>query len=134
MVRYYMEEMQRKEYSKYRFKRAEECLRSAKLLYEAEDFNGSVNRAYYSIFHAIRSVLALEGVDFSKHSGVISHFRKEYVKTGKFPLEASNIVGDAFMIREDGDYEDLVDINDEQAYKQIENTEKFLQWVKTFLQ
>ena len=42
------------------------------------------NRSYYAIFHAIRSVNALDGFDSSKHSGVISHFNQEYVKTGMF--------------------------------------------------
>ena len=37
-------------------------------------YRSANNRAYYSIFHAIRSVLALDGFDSKKHSGVISEF------------------------------------------------------------
>lgn len=38
------------------------------------------NRAYYSIFHAMRAILALDEVDFKKHSGVIAYFRENYIK------------------------------------------------------
>lgn len=36
------------------------------------------------MFSAIKAILALDKVDFSKHAGVIAYFQKEYVKTGKF--------------------------------------------------
>ena len=70
--------------SKYRFEQAERCLRSAKLLLEDDDYRGAANRSYYSIYNAIRSIFALDGVEFKRHSGNISHFRKEYIQTGVF--------------------------------------------------
>ncbi|MCI9487788.1 MAG: HEPN domain-containing protein [Lachnospiraceae bacterium] len=45
------------------------------------DFKGAANRSHYAIFHCMRSVPALEGVDFSKHSGVSAYFCKQYIKT-----------------------------------------------------
>jgi uncharacterized protein (UPF0332 family) len=33
----------------------------------------------------MRAVQALDGFDSKKHSGVISAFRKDYIKTGIFP-------------------------------------------------
>ena len=65
-----------------RIKQAKQCLASAKLLADNDDYRGAANRSYYAIFHAMRSVLALDGKDFAKHAGVISCFRKDYVKTG----------------------------------------------------
>jgi uncharacterized protein (UPF0332 family) len=50
--------------SNYRLEKAQQCCDSAKILYEAGDYKGAANRNYYCVFHAIRSVLALEGVDF----------------------------------------------------------------------
>ena len=70
--------------SAHRFKRAKEELQTAKLLLRNASFRSSINRSYYSIFHVIRAVNALGGFDSSKHSGVISHFNQEYVKTGLF--------------------------------------------------
>ena len=52
------------ELSKYRFETARSDLKVAKMLFEAKEFRSSVNRSYYSIFHALRSVLALDGFQF----------------------------------------------------------------------
>lgn len=48
-------------------------------MYEAGRYKNALNRAYYSIFHAMRAVNALDGFDISKHSGVIAHFNQNYV-------------------------------------------------------
>lgn len=85
-----------KELSDYRLEQAERCIRSAKILASDSDYKGAAKRSYYAIFHCMRSVLALEGVDFSKHSGVSAYFRKQYVKTGIFDVELSDIIGEAF--------------------------------------
>ena len=60
------------EISKVRFDHAKECLRDAKLLLAGESYRSAANRAYYAIFHAMRTVLALDGVDMKHHSGIIS--------------------------------------------------------------
>ena len=61
-------------------------------MYEAGRYKNALNRAYYSIFHGMRAVNALDGFDSSKHSGVIAHFNQNYVKEGIFPKETSKII------------------------------------------
>lgn len=73
----------------------------------------------------MRSVLALQGVDFSKHSGVSAYFRKQYIKTGIFNAELSEIIKEAFDIRSDSDYDDYYILSKEDVEEQIENAEKF---------
>jgi len=68
--------------AKYRLEHASQCLKAANTLLEIEDFKGAANRSYYAIFHAMRAIFALDGLDFKKHSGLISEFRKRYVKSG----------------------------------------------------
>lgn len=75
----------------------------------------------YAIFHAMRSVLALEQIDFSKHSGVSAYFRKEYIKTGIFDIELSDIIKEDFDVRSDSDYDDYFVISKEEVKQQIEN-------------
>lgn len=69
----------------HRLEQAKRELEDAKLLYNNKSYLSANNRAYYSIFHAIRAVLALEPVDFKKHKDVIAYFNKNYVSTEKFP-------------------------------------------------
>ena len=58
--------------SKYRFESSQEALSDARLMFENGRYKNALNRAYYSIFHAMRAVNSLEGFDSSKHSGVIA--------------------------------------------------------------
>ena len=93
--------------SKYRLQSAMEDLSSAKLLYEAKQFKSSINRSYYTIFHCLRAVLALDGFDSSKHSGIISNFNANYVKTGIFDKAISKNIDTAYRLREKADYVDF---------------------------
>ena len=65
--------------SRYRLEQAEEFLNSAVKNVNMNEYKTANNRAYYSIFHAMRAVLALDEVDFKKHSGVIAYFREHYI-------------------------------------------------------
>ena len=76
----------------YRLDRAKEMIQDARQLSAAGSFKSGNNRAYYAIFHAMRAVLALEEVDFKKHSGVIQFFQREYIKTGIFDKSYSKII------------------------------------------
>ena len=120
--------------SAHRFKRAKEELQTAELLLRNANFRSSINRSYYSIFHAIRAVNALDGFDSSKHSGVISHFNQEYVKAGVFGKESSKIIRNASELREQADYEDFYEASQEDAADVFEQASKFISVVETYLQ
>ena len=101
---------------------------------EFDDYKGAANRSYYAIFHAMRSVLALEKKDFSKHSGVSAYFRKEYIKTGIFDVELSDIITEAFVVRSDSDYDDYYQISKADVLEQINNAEKFSNIIEQYLE
>ena len=93
--------------SRYRFRKSEEMLASAKRDMEAADYASANNRAYYAIFHAMRAVLALDGEDFKKHSAVIARFTLNYLKPNTLPREYSRLISNASLIRNRSDYEDF---------------------------
>ena len=93
--------------SKYQFETARSNLNAAKLMLDSHDYKSSINRSYYSIFHALRAVLALDCFDSSKHSGVIACFNERSVKTGVFCKEISKIIRRARLMRENADYQDF---------------------------
>jgi uncharacterized protein (UPF0332 family) len=76
----------------FRLYQAKECLQSAEREFAADSFKAAANRSYYCIFHSMRAVLALERFDSRKHSGIMSAFRKDYIRNGIFPPEFSKIV------------------------------------------
>ena len=116
-----------------RMEQAEQCLESAKLLLEADDIKGAANRSYYGIFHAIRAVLALEGKDFAKHSGIISFFRQNYIKTGILDVSLSDIITDAFQVRTECDYNDYYIISKAEVEEQVQNAERFIKTISDYL-
>ena len=118
---------------RYRLSKAEEYLNDAKKTLDLEMYDTAANRSYYAIFHAVRALLALDGKDFKKHSGVISCFQKDYIKTGIFDKELSNIVKSAFSLRTESDYEDFFIISREDVIKQVFEAEKFYGEIERYI-
>jgi len=117
----------------FRLYQAKECLQSAEREFAADSFKAAANRSYYCIFHSMRAVLALERFDSRKHSGIMSAFRKDYIRNGIFPAEFSKIVGDAFEIRNDSDYEDFFIVPKASVAAQLENAKTFLAAVEKYI-
>ena len=124
---------EKKNLSNVRYLHAEECLQAAQLLLDAENYKSAANRSYYAIFHAMRSVLAFDGIDMKHHSGIISEFRRLYIKTGIFSTQLSAIISVLFSIRQDSDYDDFFVISKAEVMEQIINAKTFLQEIKKYL-
>ena len=119
--------------AKYRLEQSRENLEEAEALFNINKFKGANNRAYYSIFHAIKAILTLEQTDFKKHSSVIAYFNKEYISKKIFPRELGKRVSEARFFREKSDYVDFYIFTKEECQMQIEtakimieNAEKYI--------
>ena len=120
----------REDLAKYRLEMADEHMKSAKALLDIGSYKDSIGRSYFAMFSAVRALLALDAVDFSKHSGVISYFQKEYIKTGKMEVKYSKSLSQAFQIRNNADYQDFFVVSRRDAEEQFERAEEFLNAVK----
>ncbi len=121
------------ELSKYRFECSIEALEYAKIMFKNGRYKNILNRAYYSVFHALRAVNVLDGFDSSKHSGVIAHFNKNYVKTEIFDKELSKIIKLASEKREEADYLDFFVASKEEAKNQIDRAKQLQDTVGEYL-
>ena len=111
-----------------------ECLSAAKGLISLGSYKDAANRAYYAIFHVMRSVLAFDEIDMKHHSGIMAQFRRLYIKTGIFDKELSNIITEAFTIRSDSDYDDFFIVSKSEVEEQVQNAEFFLKTIQSYLQ
>lgn len=118
---------------KYRLENAKDKLESAELLLNAGKYRDSIGRSYYAIFTAVRAVLAKDKVDFSKHSGVIAYFQKEYVKTGIFDKKYSKFLQSAFQIRNSCDYDDFFIASKQDAEEQYSKAVEFYNVIQRYL-
>ncbi len=119
---------------KYRLDNAQEKLESAEILLNSGKYKDSIGRSYYAIFSAVRAVLAVDGVDFSKHAGVIAYFQKEYIKTKRFEVKFSKYLQAAFQIRNVCDYDDFFIASKQDAEIQLNCAREFLEEVCKYLQ
>jgi len=80
----------------YRLEQAQEALEAAQILLDQRKYRSSLSRAYYGMFYSVLALLASGGLQATKHTGVISLFDKEFVKTEIFserifPLAARSL-------------------------------------------
>ncbi len=123
-----------KELSIHRVEQAKENIEEAEILYKMKKYKGANNRAYYSIFHSIKAVLALEPIDFRKHKDVIAYFNKNYIHTEIFPRKMGHKIADASTIREDSDYDDEFVVNPEKTLEQINTAKELLKLVQDYIE
>ncbi|MBI5185186.1 MAG: HEPN domain-containing protein [Nitrospinae bacterium] len=73
---------EQKALASHRLERAKSTLSEAMDELSRNNFRLAVNRAYYSIFYAMRALLATVGKDSSKHSGVVFLFNEHFIRQG----------------------------------------------------
>lgn len=122
-----------KELAEYRLERAKEMLSASESNLEIGQYRTSLNRSYYAVFHAMRSVNVLKKFDSSKHSGVIAFFTKEYLKTEILDRELAAIIKESSLCREKSDYDDFYVAGREEAEEQLRNAKYFVQKIEEYL-
>jgi len=120
--------------SRYRLDKAKETYATALENLANERYLDANNRAYYAIFHAMRAVLALDGVDFKKHSAVIAFFREHYIKTQRLDRTLSDIIGRASIVRNKSDYEDFYIATKGEAEAQVDDAKIFIVALEGYLE
>lgn len=113
--------------------RADLSLQAAKDLALKGYFDFAASRAYYAAFYGSTAVLLNEGLDISKHSGVIASIHQRFVKTGKLKAESGKDLNWLFEMRNIGDYGVTAHVSPRQAERAIQAAESFLKAVKTLL-
>ena len=127
-----MDEVILKEVTLY-IENADEALSVAKLNLDNDFYAAAINRAYYAIFYAANALLSTKKLARSKHSGVLSAFRQDFIKTGLLPSELSEIYGQVMDDRNEGDYEIITATSKEDAEIDLAQARHFVDEVKAWL-
>jgi uncharacterized protein len=120
----------------YRLQQAEETLSEAKKMLEGGfSARSIVNRSYYSMFYALLSLFLKTGINAktSKHSGIISLFDKEFIKTGKIDKRYSAMLHETFDTRQEGDYKEFMQLSIDEASHFVTLSEDFFEAIKKHL-
>ena len=117
----------------YRMEQAYETLLEAEILMDASALRGTMNRAYYAMFYAVLALLATKQLGTSKHSGAISLFDREYVKTGIFPREFCKALHLALDQRQIHDYGEMIELDALIVEQAVANARVFVDQVQAYL-
>ena len=125
---------EKKSLSNARLDHAMEALSAAQNMIHQEQYLSASNRLYYAVFHAMRAVLAFDGIYKKHHSGIISEFRRLYIKTDTFPKELSTTISRAYDMRTGSDYDDFFIVSKQEVKELLQDVEVFLSQIQQYLQ
>lgn len=120
---------------KLRIRQAWEDLAVARKICDGESPSRSVvNRLYYACFYAVCALLAMRGMDESKHTGVRSQFSRHFVNTGEFEIGLAKFFNRLFDARLQCEYEQRdLEIPREMLVEWLASAERFIQSVDDYL-
>jgi uncharacterized protein (UPF0332 family) len=117
----------------YRLQEAKEAREEAAILLHNGKLRGATNRVYYAMFYATLAPLASKQFTASKHSGVISFFHKEFVKTGLISPETAKYLDIAFDLRNKIDYREFIVPEESVVQELLKESEKFIEIVEILI-
>jgi len=113
--------------------RAETNLQVSRELLDKGYYDVSASRAYYAAFYAASALLLSDGLDTSKHSGVIALIHQHFVKSGKLNKEQGKNLNWLFELRSVGDYGVSLHVVLDDARRAVNTAEDFYGAVKALL-
>jgi uncharacterized protein (UPF0332 family) len=113
--------------------RAEQSIQAAKEMADSGYYDFAASRAYYAAFYASTAALLKEGLEFSKHSGVIASVHQRLVKTNKLDKEQGKELNWLFELRNVGDYGVTVHVSQQDAERAIQVADSFLRIIKSLI-
>ena len=117
----------------YRLIQAEETLSDAeKMVKHRLSPRSIINRSYYAMFYAVLALFLKTSINLktSKHSGVISIFDREFIRTGKIDKYYSKILHKLFDARQEGDYKEYVRLSYRDASEAVKLAREFIRTIK----
>jgi len=106
---------------------------AAESLFKEGFIDFSASRAYYAMFYSLEALLLDKNLSFSKHSGVISAFGREFIKTGLVDKKFHQYVLQAFDLRNVGDYGAMHAVPGEKAVELMDNAREFIGTIQKYI-
>jgi uncharacterized protein (UPF0332 family) len=119
-------ETDRKALVSYRLDKARSTFEDAVFVASAGRWNLAVNRLYYALFHAASALLLTKGFVTHTHKGVLVQMNLQFVKTGVLDKEDGVLLSQLFCLRQEADYEDFIEMTEEQVNDFIPRTRLLL--------
>lgn len=104
------------------------------LLSKAGYWDNVANRLYYSLFHAVSTMLIRDGYNVSTHRGAVSAFGMHYVTTGIFSIEEGKHYSRLQGLREKSDYNCAYNAEEKEIAPMIEPTRLMIEKIEEYIE
>ena len=116
-----------------RLQKAKETLAEAKGNIGLGYWRVAANRLYYSCYYAASALLIKHGITAHTHAGVINQFGLHFIINGTISTEQGKLYKHLFELRQSGDYDDWIYIEEEDVRPFVEPAEKFIAEIETLV-
>lgn len=86
----------------------------------------AANRLYYALFHAVSALFVNDHHTVGTHRGAVNQFNFYYIKKGIFTKEEGRLYSRLQRLREEGDYNCAIDVEQEEVEEKIEPTRQLI--------
>lgn len=100
---------------------------------KSELWDMAANRLYYALFHAVSAMLICDHHEVGTHRGAVNKFSMYYVKENIFTKEEGRLYSRLQRLREDGDYNCSIDVEQKEVEEQIEPTIQLINKIKNYI-
>ena len=100
--------------------KAHRFLNQAQMVLDMQQWDLAANRYYYACFHAVQALFIHNGLASKTHSGMLSQFGLHFIKPGIIEDRLGGFLTRMEQMREKGDYNCLISINEEELNTIIE--------------
>jgi len=121
-----LSEADRKAVVKFRLEKAKDTFAEISVLMANKFYRTAINRLYYACYYAATALLINDGYETHTHNGVKSLLGLHYINKNKIEKVYSKLYGQLFFLRQTGDYEDWVNISEDDIQPLLEPAEKFI--------
>ena len=112
---------------------AKKRLEAAEILLNNNMIEDSINRIYYSLLHAAKSMLNVLGYDAKTYVGIISEFGLRIIKEKLIEKKFGRVLRKAFEMRESSDYKISVVFEREEVEELLKEAKDFLKMAEKFV-
>jgi len=109
-----------------RLQKAKETFAEIENLVQLSYWRTAANRLYYACYYAVSALLIKNGIKAHTHSGTINQFGLNFVRTNIFSQEEGRFFKKLLELRQDGDYDDWITINEKDIIPLIEPAKNFI--------
>ena len=111
---------------KYRLEKANTTLAEVSVQFENQFYRTAANRLYYACFYAATALLINNGYETHTHSGVKTLLGLHFIKENKLDKFYGKLYDTLFNLRQTGDYEDWVYLEEEDVLPLLKPAENFI--------